>query len=146
MALNVDIDVTVSKDASGAIDRGTKKFLRDGADRGFAHSQELVPEDRGTLRQSGFQPTWDSEGNLRYGYRAEHAPYMEFGTDAYWPPIGPLRDWAERVSGDPGLAYYVQQKIASDGIDAQPYLRPAARKQQQWYSSREIGNYIESEL
>lgn len=146
MALNVSIDVPTSKDASGAINRGVKKYLEDGAALGFAHSQELVPQDRGTLLQSGFPPEWTSDGVLRYGYRADHAPYMEFGTEAFWPPIAPLKAWAERVTGDPGFGYYVQQKIAEEGIDAQPYLRPAREKQKQWYKANDVGRFIEEEL
>ncbi|HMA77584.1 MAG TPA: hypothetical protein VKP88_00395, partial [Candidatus Paceibacterota bacterium] len=68
------------------------------------------------------------------------------GTDAYWVPIQPLIDWARRQGEDEGLAYYVQWKIAQEGIDEQPYLRPGAEAQSNWYSNHDISEYIKDEL
>lgn len=147
MAINVSVKNTVSKDAGSAISTGVKQYMEDGADVGFAQSQELVPQDRGTLLQSGFPPEWTSDGSLQYGYRANHASHMEFGTEPFQPPVAPLVEWSERVTGGPGLGYYVAlHKIPTEGIDSQPYLRPAADKQKRWYSSRDIAEYIENEF
>lgn len=146
MALNVSIDVPTSKDASGAISKGVKKYLEDGAGHGFAHALELVPQDRGTLLQSAFEPEWTSDGALRWGFRAGHAKPQEFGTQPFAPPLDPILDWAERVTGDRGFGYYVHWKIRQEGIDAQPFARPGREKQAQWYKARDIGKFIDEEL
>lgn len=146
MPINISVDTSIKKDASSAIRNGVKKYMEDGAQAGFNFAFEVMPEDRGTLRASMFEPEWDNNGNLRYGARANHAAAMEFGTKPFWPPISPLIEWAERVSGDKSLGFYVQWKIAQEGIRAQPYLRPGARKQEQWYKARDVRNYIEDNL
>jgi hypothetical protein len=147
MALNVSVDVPTSKDGAAAIDRGVRKWLQDAAAFAFAQSQELVPQDRGTLLQSGFAPEETSDGAIRWGYRANHAAPMEFGTEPYYPPLQPLLEWSERVTGSKGLGFYVaRQKIPTEGIDAQPYVRPAAEKQEQWYEANDVQEFIENEL
>lgn len=143
--ISVDVDITVDKDASGAIQRAQRKRLEDSGDIGFATSQELVPEDRGTLRQSGFTPVWDGD-TLKWGYRANHSKPQEFGTQAFWAPIDPLKAWAERVVGDPGFGYYVQQKIAEEGIDPQPFAQPGRDKQIQFLKGNSFRKYLEREL
>jgi len=145
MVLELNIDVPVRKDASGAIQEGQRQRLRDAMDYGFAHSQELVPEDRGTLRQSGFPPERTADG-IRYGYAANHAGPMEYGTQPFTPPAEPLLEWAERVTGNRGFGWYVQQKIAEEGIDAQPFMRPSAEKVKQWLKTHDVGGYIDDEL
>lgn len=147
MALNVSVDVPTSKDGATAINKGVKKWLEDGASVGFAQSQELVPQDRGTLLQSGFPPEWTSDGALRWGYRADYAIPMEEGTQPFQPPLQPLLEWSERVTGDKGLGYWVAlKKIPEEGIDAQPYAKPGAEKQKRWYDAHEISQFIEDEL
>lgn len=143
--IDVEIDLE-QKDASGAVDRGTRRLMEDAMDTGFALSQELVPEDRGTLRQSGYQPTWDGD-TLHWGYRAGHAWPMEEGTAPFYPPLQPLLEWAQRVSGDIGLGFYVaRHKIPEEGIDAQPYAGPGAEKARQYLQSRGFEDYINDEL
>jgi len=147
MPINVSVDVPTRKDASSAISKGVKQWLEDGAAAGFAQSQELVPQDRGTLLQSGFPPEWTSDGAIRWGYRANHAKPMEFGTEPFQPPVEPLLEWSQRVSGGTGLGWYVATvKIPEEGISAQPYARPGKRKQEQWYDARDVGRYIEDQL
>lgn len=147
VALNVSVDVPTSKDGATAINKGVKKWLEDGASVGFAQSQELVPQDRGTLLQSGFPPEETSDGAFRWGYRADYARPMEEGTAPFQPPLQPLLEWSERVTGDKGLGYYVAlHKIPEEGIDAQPYIRPGAEKQRKWYDAHDIRNFIEDEL
>jgi hypothetical protein len=145
MALGFDIDVETSLDAAGAIRDAQRQRIEDAMDKGFAVSQEHVPEDRGTLRQSGFAPTWDGD-SIRYGYQANHAAPMEFGTQPYYPPIKPLVEWAKRVAGDPGLGYAVQQKIAEEGIDAQPYMQPSTEAVRNWLQTHEFSEYLDREL
>jgi len=144
--LELNIDVPVRKDASGAIREGQRQRLRDAMDVIFANSQELVPEDRGTLRQSGFPPEWRN-GQIEAGYAARHAIPMEYGTQPFYPPLQPLLEWSERVTGDKGLGYYVaQHKIPEEGITAQPYLRPSIEKGKQWLKTHDVGEYINDEL
>ncbi len=128
--VSVDIEIT-GEDVLQA----HKNRLKKAGELGFAVSQEEVPTDRGTLQQSGFQPEF--RGNdLVFGYAGvPYARPIEEGTGPYWAPIQPLREWADRVLGDPSAGYAVQQKIAREGIDSQPYLAPAAERMQMWLDS-----------
>lgn len=144
MVISVSVKAS-RKDASGAVARAFRQYLKDGADSGFAESQQRVSVDRGTLLQSGFPPEWDGD-TLRWGYRANHAWAMEEGTDPFWPPAQPLVEWADRVLGDPGLGYAVQHTIAKYGLDAQPYARPGAEKQAAWYRAMPFERYLKREL
>lgn len=145
MALNVDLDVNVSKDASSAIRRAQRKRIKDSADVGSAVAQEHAPEDRGTLKQNRIDPEWRGE-SLVWGYDSEYARPQEFGTSPYWAPIKPLVEWAERVSGDPGLGYYVQQKIADEGIEEKRFVRRGRDRQVSWLKSNTLSDYLEREL
>jgi hypothetical protein len=108
----------------GAVTEGTDEALLDAARAGFAKSQELCPVDRGELLMSGVPPHEVEDGSVVWGYDAPHAPYVEYGTVPHWAPIAPLKRWARRVLGDEGAAYAVQQKIAAEGTDPQPFIRP----------------------
>jgi len=146
MALNVSLNNTVSKDAGRAIKNAQMERIRDGMDKGFAVSQELVPQDRGTLLQSGFVVT-GRDDVVRFGYRAAHAEVMEKGADPFYPPIEPLLEWSQRVSGGLGLGFYVaRHKIPEEGIDAQPYLEPGAEATKKWLKANSFGQYLEDEL
>lgn len=147
MPINIELDETVSKDASSAIRRAQRQRMEDAMDKGFAVSQEHVPEDRGTLRQSGFEPTWTKEGHIQWGYRAGHAMPMETGTQPFTPPLEPILEWSERVTGDKGLGYYVANvKIPKEGVDAQPYAKPGAEATKRWLKGNKFGDYLDDEL
>lgn len=149
VVLSINIDVPTKKNASEAIRKAQRQRMEDAMAKGFATSQELVPEDRGAgggLRGSGFEPTWNADGSIQYGYRAAHAAPIEEGTQPFWAPIQPLIEWADRVVGDPGFGYYVQWKIAQEGIAAQPYLEPSAKEVERWLNSRSFGDYLSDEL
>lgn len=132
----------------GKVQTGIENYLLDGAQKGQNFAMEVVPEDRGTLRMSMAQFTPEvRNGDVIWGVGDQpHAAPMEFGTDPYWPPIQPLKEWANRVGGGEGLAYAVQYKIAQEGIDEQPYLRPGADIQKEWYQSHNPSEYIENQL
>lgn len=145
--LSVDITEEISRDVAPKIRAAQRQRIKDAMDAGFARSQELVPQARGTLLQSGFPPEWDNAGNLRWGYRAAHAWPMEKGTEPFQPPIQPLLEWSERVTGSPGLGWYVAtEKIPNDGIDAQPYARPGVEKTKKYLQSNSFAEYLENEL
>ena len=130
------------------VQKGVENYLLDGAQRGQNFAMEVVPEDRSNLRMSMAQFTPEVRGgDVIWGVGNQpHARPIEFGTDPFWPPIAPLVEWAKRVSGDPSLGYYVQWKIAQEGIDEQPYLRPGAEVQKEWYKSHDPSEYIEKQL
>ena len=144
--LGVDIDVSKVDKIGEKVKSAQRKRLKDAADKGFSFSQEVVPEDRGTLRQSGFVPEW--RGNsLVWGYTARQAAPMEFGTDPFYPPLQPLLEWSERVSGGKGLGFYVaRKKIPSEGVDSQPYVRPGAEVQRRRLKDKSLGDYLDDEL
>lgn len=143
--LGVDVSVGTFKDAPRAVTKANRRRLTDAMDKGFAVSQQNAPEDRGTLRQSGYPPMWD-RGRIQFGYRANHAKPMEFGTQPFWPPARPLLEWAERVLGDRSAGYAVQRKIAEEGVDAQPYARPGRDAAQEYLRRRNFGRYLDDEL
>jgi Bacteriophage protein of unknown function (DUF646). len=122
--LRVDIDDEIDVNAADVL-QAHRDRIRDAADLGFSISQERVPFERGTLKDSGFPPEFRGD-DIVFGYTADYAEDMEYGTEPHNPPTAPLVEWAERVAGDPGLGYYVaNEKIPREGVDAQPYLRPA---------------------
>lgn len=146
MPVDFDISRELELKYPNAVREATRRRLEDGMSRGFQVSQENVPEDRGTLRQTAFPPEWDGD-TLKFGYTQPYAEPMEKGTQPFHPPIQPLVEWAERVAGDPGLGYYVAtQKIPEEGIDAQPYVKPGAEAVKRWFDRRGFKEYLEQEL
>lgn len=145
MPIGMSISRPKSTRASGKVRRALRQRMEDAMDAGFAVSQDEVPIDRGTLLGSGYQPTWDGD-TIRFGYRADHAAAMEHGTDPYWPPTEPLLNWAERVLGDRQAGYAVQAKIAQEGVDAQPYMQPAAEEVRRFLRSRGLRQYLDREF
>lgn len=144
IGLSVDSEINVP---SEELESEYRKWAKKGADKGFAVSQELVPQDRGTLLQSGFPPEFDAKGTLRWGYTARQARPMEFGTDPFRPPTRPLVEWAQRVANDPGLGYYVaKEKIPNEGISEQSYARPGRQAQINWYENNPFSDRFEDKL
>ena len=144
---SVKVDVDKMDNVGEKVEEGTNKYLMKGADRGFAEMTDKAPVDRGNLLQNMFSPQKD-RGRIVYGVRnVPYARAMEFGTEPFYPPVQPLLEWSERVSGGTGLGWYVaRQKIPEEGIDAQPYARPAREKQVDWYRSHSVVDFIEREL
>jgi len=142
------VDIDLEEDIEDDISDGMYDFLLDGAQFGQNVSMERVPEDRGQLRMSLAQFVPEvRDGEVVWGVGGQpHAAPMEFGTEPYWPPIKPLKEWARRVGGDEGLAYAVQYKIAQEGITAQPYLRPGAEAQANWYRRHDLDTYVDDRV
>ena len=145
-------DASVDADIQGRLgekaQRGIERFLLDGAQAGQNRAMEEVPEDRSNLRMSMAQFVPEvRNGDVVWGVGGQpHALPMEFGTDPFWPPAKPLVEWAQRIGKDEGFGYYVQWKIAQEGIDEQPYLRPGAEAQSAWYEQHDPSSYVEDEL
>ena len=130
------------------VNQGIISWLIDGAQAGQNVAMEHVPEDRSNLRMSmaQFVPEFRN-GSVIWGVGDQpHALPQELGTEPFWAPIQPLKDWANRQGADEGLAYYVQWKIAQEGIDAQPYLTPGSEAQADWYQRNDVEPYIKEEL
>ena len=146
--IDMGVDLEGVDNLGGKVNKGIERFLLDGAQRGQNVAMENVPEDRSNLRHSMAQFVPEvRDGDVVWGVGSQpHALPMEFGTDPFWPPIQPLIEWANRQGADEGLAYYVQWKIAQEGIDEQPYLQPGAEAQSNWYSRNDVSEYIEDEL
>ena len=134
--LQAEVDLNIDIDTDDVI-QAHKKRMKKAGQVGFAFSQEVVPHERGQLKQSGFGPEWRGD-TLVLGYQTAYAEALEKGTPGYTPPAQPLIEWAERIGKDPGFGWYVQQKIAEEGITPQPYLRPSAERMQQWLKSHPL--------
>lgn len=146
MVLTAEVSVSTTNNIGSKARRGVMKFLKQGADRGFAESVDKVPVSSGQLQANMFSPEMQ-DGKIVWGVRgADHARPIEEGTDPFWPPIAPLKTWARRVTGDEDFAYYVQWKIANEGIESQPYIAPGREEQINWYRKNDAGEWIQREL
>lgn len=136
LAAEVDLDVNLSTDE---IFQKHRERVEQAGQVGFAVSQEEVPVDTGALKQSGFGPEWRGD-TLVIGYTAPYAEDMEEGTDpipASETDTQELMRWAERIGKDPGFgAWVANTKIPERGINAQPYLKPAADRMEAWLKNR----------
>jgi len=127
---SVDLEVDVTAED---VYQAHRERIQQAADLGFSISQEKVPHDTGTLKASGFEPQFRGE-DVVFGYQERQAAPMEYGTEpGHTPPIEPLKRWAQRIGKDPGFGVWVAtEKIPQEGVDAQPYLRPAAERMKPW--------------
>ena len=91
-----------------------------------------APVDTGRLRNS-ITILERKEGKIVVGVNAKYGAALQGGTDPYWPPIEPLKRWARMKLGAESLAYAVQQKIAKEGITANPYVSRAIDRLHQEY-------------
>lgn len=95
---------------------------------------DKAPVDLGGLRESitVFPQILSDQYVLRVNQ--SYASSLEYGSRPYYAPIKPLKDWASRKLGREEIAYAVRAKIAREGIQAQPFLRPAFfQVQNYWY-------------
>lgn len=148
MALSVEIEHETSKDAGQALKNAQRKRLRDSAQVGLSIAVERAPEDRGKLKQGQIDPEWRSDGSLVWGFGG--VPYIraqEFGTQPFYPPLEPLLEWSERVTGEKGLGYYVARvKLPEEGIEEKRFTRDGRDRQKRWLDSNGLQGYLEDEL
>jgi hypothetical protein len=145
--ISVDIDIDKIDNIGAKTRTGIIKYIKKGADRGFATYLDRMPVDRGNMQQNSYSPEIDGD-RVRYGTR--NIPYAEAvdeGTAAFQPPVSPLVEWSKRVAGDPGLGYYVAlHKIPTEGIEAQHFSRDAIQAQANWYQSHSVQSFLDREL
>jgi HK97 gp10 family phage protein len=123
LKFNKEIPAQIMKNLDAAMD--------DIADAILARSQELVPVDEATLKHSGHVES--EEFDKKVIYDSPYAPFIEWGTRPHFPPYEPIRDWTWRNRSNLGIsdkevngvAYQICLKIAREGTEPQPYMRPA---------------------
>jgi len=122
-----------------------RKRMRDAMGKGFATSQQEAPEDRGTLRQSGYQPEWVTSTRIEWGYTAPYALAQDQGTDPYTPPLKPLLEWGKRVANDPGAGAGAWQKIREEGIEAKEYAQDGIKDTKRYLNTKSFSDYFNRE-
>jgi hypothetical protein len=132
--LSASVDLNVDVNTEDVL-QAHRDRVKDAADLGFSVSQEKVPVDTGTLKQSGFAPEFRGD-NVVFGYTAAQAATMEFGDGPRYVPIEPLMRWGERIGKGRGFGYYVATEvIPEEGIQSQPYLAPAVERMVPWLNN-----------
>lgn len=112
-----------------AIARAQRAAVEEGAAYFAGKLAQNTPKGAtGKARQSvtwDFQPSiGDAVRGLVY-YMEPPGSYIAFpdqGTRPHFPPIAPIRYWAQRVLGDASLAYPIALAIAKRGTKAQRFL------------------------
>jgi hypothetical protein len=154
--LGAEVEANINITADDVLEAHRDRLKKAG-ELGFAVSQEEVPFDTGFLHGSGFAPEFRDGGNtLVFGYTAEYAEAMEEGTEPFTPPLEPLLRWGDRNFGTdrsaddvlqdldengwhPGIFSHpgaaVWSKIRAKGIEAQPYLEPAAERMEDYLNN-----------
>lgn len=124
--------------------RGNKRLFREAAAAGImeaqAYTQSVLwnhtPQGTGLSRTlTGFDPPliYDREPMGYIGWMAPASRYLlfvELGTKAFKPPLGPLMVWAGRKVGDVSLAFRAYGAIQRRGIKAQKFVQAAAAEAQ----------------
>ena len=109
---------------------------------------QAAPADKGFLRNSAYSEIEGLEGVV--GFKAEYAPFMEFGTGvlvnvpAEWSQYAKtfqnqnlgsfedfktsIRDWMRSKGIEEQFLYPIMLKILRVGVAPQPFLHPAWRK------------------
>ena len=132
--LQADVGASIEVSADDVM-QAHRKRVKDAADLGFAVSQEKVPVDTGMLQASGFGPEFRGD-DVVFGYSTDYAEDMENGVEPYTPgkqETQELMRWAERIGKDPGFGAYVANTVIPEkGVQAQPYLAPAAERMKPW--------------
>lgn len=145
MSVGFEVEKEIDMNVGHRVREAQFDRLMDAATVGFNWSQENVPSDTGNLRRTAFPPERREDGVV-WGYTAPYAKPQEFGTDPYYPPLQPLLEWSERVTGDKGLGFYVaREKIPEEGIEAKHFARDGRERQRRWLASHSLGEFLDSE-
>ena len=119
----------VMRELDAGVRRGAKEVMRD--------ARDLAPKATSLLTQS-IRTQRIGMAEQAVIADAQHALATEIGRKpGLMPPVQSLIDWirtvkiepnAEGVRNERDLAFVIGRKIARDGIEAQPYMAPALRK------------------
>lgn len=147
--IQTSVERTGTDNLGAKVDEAQRERMMRAATTGYGWSMEQAPEDRGTLKQTSFEPRW--EGNvLMWGYTQPYAERVEEGTPPYNPDPSELQDlieWSERKTGDAALGIYVwEEKIPTEGIDPQGFARAGAEVQKQAYDGSSFSEIFEGKL
>ena len=120
MQLSLKVDSKVEREAMQDIDKFLKEIAMD-----LQNELKMeTPVDRGRLRQSIHLVNM-RKGAYKVAINAPYAMAIQKGTEAYTPPLEPIKDWAERKLGSREAGGAVWQKIRQEGIDANPFISRA---------------------
>lgn len=61
------------------------------------------------------------------GTNLQYAPYVENDTSPHFPPLAPLKLWAQRKLGNAALAFAIARKIARSGTKGKKMFEQAAK-------------------
>ncbi len=101
-------------------------FLFKVSNRLVNEMKQEAPVHEGRLRQS-IQILGQEDGKYFVGTNVDYAVPLHEGTDPFYPPIEPLKNWARLKLGAENLAYAVQEKIAEEGVEPNPFVDRAIK-------------------
>ena len=124
MSFEVKVTVKLNHDAlKKDLEGADLKTLRESGALVSGQMKYLCAVDQGGLRDS---IDYEVIAHACYvGTESQYGPWVEHGTGPHMPPIEPLQAWAQRVLGDPELAWPIALKIRKYGTKAQPFAEPA---------------------
>lgn len=115
-----EVDRGVVEDAEEEV----QAFLDDLAVKLSNQLKQEAPVDTGQLRQS-ISIVGREKGKITVGIQAKYAMALQNGTEAFTPPLQPLKEWGRRKLGSERAGAAVWQKIREEGIDANPFVTRA---------------------
>jgi len=123
----------VDKDVRAETQKEVQAILNDIAVKLSNELKTEAPVDTGQLRQS-ITIVERNQGSIVVGVQAKYALALQEGTDAFTPPLQPLKEWGRRKLGSEQAGAAVWQKIRDEGIDANPFVTRAIENLRSEYS------------
>jgi len=135
------IDVSIKSPNLYAAENKVKAKLNDVLWRSMVKMEELAknkaPVDRGMLKNRiNLQPKTPGASEYILSDGVSYGADLEYGNRPHFVPMAPLIAWVKRKgiktdkSSQIAFAKYVQEKIKSEGVNAQPFFRPALHEVQ----------------
>lgn len=123
----------VLKDAQKQSQKRMKDAVRETAKNIRRRAKRNLAKNRRSSTAMGNYTRETSKG-LKFKVRGTSgkvtAPFpghiIEGGADPFFPPPDALEEWAASKLGDPNLAFPVARAISERGLEASPFLNPAA--------------------
>lgn len=142
MPVQFSVDAT-DTDIAQEFESAFYEYLMESATIGYNHSLEMAPEDRGTLKRTSFPPE-RRDNDIVFGFDAPYATAQEYGTEPYYPPLQPLLEWSERLTGELGLGFYVaREKIPQEGIDEKRFARAGKDRQERFIQNHDVSEFTD---